>query len=124
MVNRVGESYSGLQRSGSEYGGVAHTPSGIQPQSSEAFTNTDRLRLGYTTGEEENWMSIEDRRQFYGLRPATGHRPVWLGGVSSEGDPRLDSVASMAQEIQFDIDADSVEIVTEADTDITWDDDV
>lgn len=120
----MGESYSGFQRSGSEYGGVAHTPSGIQPQSADALTNTERLRLGYTTGEEENWKSIEDRRQFYGLRPASGGRPVWLGGASSEGDPRLDSVASKAQEIQFDIDADSVEIAQEADTDTIWDDDV
>lgn len=81
--------YSNFQRTGTEYGGVAHTPSGIQPKPAEAFTNSDRLRLGYTTGEEENWQSIEDLRQMVGLRPANGGRPQYIGHASVEGDPRL-----------------------------------
>lgn len=111
----MAQEYSSLQRAGSEYGGVPHTPSGIQPKPEEAFTNTERLRLGYTTGNEADFMSLEDRRQFLGLRPANGARPIWLGGVSPIGDPRLDSVASLQQQVQFDIDAEAVSLEPELD---------
>lgn len=85
--------YSNFQRSGSEYGGVPETPAGIQPKPHDALNNTELLRLGYMTGVEE-WNSIEDLRQFHGLRPANGTRPNWLSHVSTTDDPRLDSRAS------------------------------
>lgn len=52
------------------------------------------MRLGYLTGEENNPESIEDRRQFLGLRPATGRRPLFLleTGVEAEIERRSDIV--------------------------------
>lgn len=120
------QSYDEFQRSGTEYGGVVGTPSGIQPQPGETFTAGDRLRLGYTTGNEDDWQSLEDRRQFLGLRPATGERPMWLGNISPVGDPRLDSYGSMAVEIQADVDQATIsaaETEVEEELDPFWSED-
>ena len=84
---------SSRQLSGSEYGGVETTKATIQPQSADALTAGDRLRLGYLTGQETDTESIEDRRQFLGLRPADGRRPTYLlnTGITSEleRDPNI-----------------------------------
>ena len=83
----MAESYSSKQLRGSEYGGVADTPSTLQPIPESALDNGERLRLGYLTGEM-NTESFVDRRQFWGLRPAGGERPRWLSetGVTSQAD--------------------------------------
>jgi len=69
------------QRMGSEYGGVQYqsriVTNTVQPKVPEALTADERLRLGYLTGVEDNSMSLEDRRQFVGLRHADG-RPSWF----------------------------------------------
>lgn len=104
----MAQPYSSFQKSGSEYGGVPHTPSGVQPKPPEALSNSERLHLGYATGEEDKWYSIEDHRQMLGLRPASGRRPLWLTHVSPTNDPRLDSVAELQVEVQEDIDLDSI----------------
>lgn len=66
---------------GSEYGGVQYrarvTNNTVQPKQSEALTAGERLRLGYLTGEEDNSMSYEDRRQMVGLRKPNGP-PSWF----------------------------------------------
>lgn len=100
--------YDAYQRTGSEFGGVARTPNGIQPKPAEALTNGDKLRLGYLTGNDQNAMSLEDRRQMLGLRPANGRRPLWLRNVGVNGDPRLESVADIQQAWQAAIDEDAV----------------
>lgn len=79
----MAESYSAKQRAGSEYGGVADSPNTLQPIPPSALDNGELLRLGYLTGEEDA-ESLEDRRQFYGLRPAGGERPYWLGNTGKE----------------------------------------
>lgn len=78
------------QLGGSEYGGVQPTKATIQPQGAEALTAGDRLRLGYLTGVETNTESIEDRRQFLGLRPASGRRPRFLLNTGVTSDLELD----------------------------------
>lgn len=100
--------YDNVQRSGTEYGGLQHTPSGIQPKPSEAFTSGEILRLGYTTGNENDYQSIDDTRQMLGLRPADGRRPLWLRGASPTGDPRLESVADIQTAWQEAIDEDAL----------------
>ena len=81
------------QLTGSEYGGVDRTKATIQPQSAEALTAGDRLRLGYLTGQETDTESLEDRRQMLGLRPADGRPPMFIlntGQASElEKDPRI-----------------------------------
>ena len=79
------------QRSGSEFGGVETTKATIQPQGAEALTAGDRLRLGYLTGVESNTESLEDRRQFLGLRPASGRRPNFLLKTGQASELELNS---------------------------------
>lgn len=69
------------QRMGSEYGGVQYAArvvkNTVQPMEADALSSAERLRLGYLTGREDDTMSLEDRRQFYGLRHSDG-RPSWF----------------------------------------------
>jgi hypothetical protein len=69
------------QRMGSEYGGVSYAnrivTNTVQPKEPEALTLNERVRLGYLTGVEDNSMSLEDLRQFVGLRHTDG-RPSWF----------------------------------------------
>lgn len=91
------------QKQGSEYGGVQPTlAGGIQPKPSEAITPSEKLRLGYLTGNENSTepTNIEDRRQMLGLRPASGGRPTWLTHISPDDDPRLRSEAEIQQNNQ------------------------
>lgn len=76
------------QLTGSEFCGVERTVSTVQPTPADTLTNAERLRLGYLTGDEKNAESVEDRRQFWGLRPADGKRPNWLqnAGIESEAE--------------------------------------
>lgn len=76
----MAESYSAKQLAGSEYGGVGDSPNTLQPIPTTALDNGEILRLDYLTGEQDT-ESIEDRRQFWGLRPAGGERPRWIGGT-------------------------------------------
>lgn len=69
------------QNEGTEYSGVSPTAATIQPKGAEALTPGDRLRLGYLTGSESDPDSMEDRRQFYGLKPAGESRPKYLRGT-------------------------------------------
>ena len=79
------------QRSGSEFGGVPTTKATIQPQGADALTAGDRLRLGYLTGVEGNTESLEDRRQFLGLRPASGKRPNYLLNTGQPSELEINS---------------------------------
>lgn len=69
------------QRLGSEYGGVQYqsriVKNTVQPKVAAALTQTERIRLAALTGGEDNSMSLEDRRQFVGLRHSDG-RPSWF----------------------------------------------
>lgn len=80
---------------GSEYGGAPSELlyNTIQPKPAEAIDAGEQLRLGYTTGEETDWRSLEDRRQMMGLRPAGGRHPEWLTHVSPTNNPALTSEA-------------------------------
>lgn len=86
---------SGRQLNGTEYGGVAETRNTLQPKGADALTASDELRLGYLVGEtcdpeQLTILSIEDRRQMVGLKPAGDRRPIWLAntGRSSEAELR------------------------------------
>lgn len=81
---------------GSEYGGTQETiAGGIQPKRDEALTPGEHLRLSYMTGIDtvQDPHTLDDRRQFLGLRPADGRRPVWLDHVTDDDNPRLESEA-------------------------------
>lgn len=74
------------QLAGSEYGGVGETRNTLQPKGMEAMTTSDELRLGYLTGEltdplQLTILSLEDRRQALGLKPAGDRRPNWLSNT-------------------------------------------
>lgn len=84
--------YTPEQLTGSEYGGVEKTWATIQPKDSGNLTNAEKLKLEYLTGVDAT-MSLEDRRQMLGLRPAEGRHPQWLKHVSPTNDPRLTSEA-------------------------------
>jgi len=90
--------YAPDQLTGSEYGGINNTFSSIQPKPPEALDNADKLRLGYLTGVEDDSRSIEDRRQFCGLRPADGRRPRWLSHVDNIGTLSDGELVQEAQE--------------------------
>ena len=76
---------------GTEFGGVGaeNKYNTIQPKPAEALTTAEKLRLGYTTGDETDFRSLEDRRQMLGLRPANGRHPEWLIHVSPQNRPEL-----------------------------------
>ncbi len=78
------------QRSGSEYGGVERTKATVQPKEADTLSAGEILRLGYLTGEEDNTESLEDRRQFLGLRPADGRRPIFLMKTGQKSELELD----------------------------------
>lgn len=80
-------------KEGSEYGGIDNTYNTTQPKPASAMTTAEQLRLGYLTGQDQNWKSLEDRRQMMGLRPANGRHPEWLKNVSPSDRPELESEA-------------------------------
>lgn len=84
------DDYTAEQQQGSEYGGVERTSATVQPKGAQALSNGDKLRLGYVTGVPDDPASLEDHRQFWGLRPANGDRPYWLDntGIESEAEIR------------------------------------
>lgn len=69
---------------GSEYGGVQPTMNTVQPKGEDALTAGEKLRLGYLVGDlsdpmqVEPLVSLEERRQMLGLKPAGDSRPTWL----------------------------------------------
>jgi hypothetical protein len=81
------DNYNEYQLGGSEYGGVGPTHNTVQPKGAEALSAGDRLRLGYLVGDltdplnQQPELSLEDRRQMLGLKPAGASRPVWLAGT-------------------------------------------
>lgn len=82
------------QLEGSEYGGVGETRNTLQPKGAEALTASDELRLGYLVGEtcdpeQLTILSIEDRRQMVGLKPAGDRRPNWLANTGRAAEAEL-----------------------------------
>lgn len=75
------------QLNGSEYSGVGETRNTLQPKGKEALEPSDELRLGYLTGDgitdplQLTILSLEDRRQALGLKPAGDRRPMWLANT-------------------------------------------
>lgn len=92
------------QRMGSEYGGVQYrnriVQNTVQPKVSEALTANEILRLGYKTGQDDNSMSLEDLRQFVGLRHQDG-RPSWF----VTGQPYGPTYGEAYQAVQRNIEA-------------------
>jgi hypothetical protein len=89
-VEPFGTNYHRLtprQLAGSEYGGVGETRNTLQPKGKDAVTSDDELRLGYLTGDgasdplQLTILSLEDRRQALGLKPAGDRRPIWLSNT-------------------------------------------
>lgn len=96
--------YTPAQIGGSEFGGTVSRNT-VQPKSNEALTSGDILRLGYLVGDttdslQQTPLSLEDRRQMLGLKPAGDLRPVWLAGTNKvplaemEGAPYPDPISS------------------------------
>jgi hypothetical protein len=54
-----------------EYNGGGVMRNSVFPKEPEALTNGERLRLGYTTGREDNAHSIPRPHQFYGNQEIT-----------------------------------------------------
>jgi hypothetical protein len=78
--------YSPAQIDGSEYGGTVSRNT-VQPKGADALTPGDILRLGYLVGDtsdptQQSMLSLEDRRQMLGLKPAGDRRPVWLANTN------------------------------------------
>lgn len=92
------------QRMGSEYGGVQYADrlvqNTVQPKAPGSLTAVERLRLGYKTGRDNDPMSLEDLRQFVGLRHSDG-RPSWY----ITGQPYGPTYAQAWQATQETIDA-------------------
>lgn len=87
------QSYTNQQLEGSEYSGIQGATAGIQPKGRDALNNGEILRLGYVTGDEShNPTSIEDSRQFWGLRPADGRRPNYLENTGQESEAQIEGV--------------------------------
>jgi hypothetical protein len=85
------------QVEGSEYGGVGETRNTLQPKGAEAITPSDELRLGYLVGdisdpEQQTVLSLEDRRQMLGLKPAGNRRPIWLANTGRTAEAELQGV--------------------------------
>lgn len=78
------------QLTGSEFGGVQPTKNTVQPKGVETLSAGERLRLGYLTGVEDP-ESIEDRRQFLGLRPASGKRPSYMLNTGQKSELEVNS---------------------------------
>ncbi len=72
------------QRMGSEYGGVSYSSrvvkNTVQPKPAEALSVDETVRLMNLTGREWDTMSLEDRRQFVGLRNADGRPSYFVTG--------------------------------------------
>lgn len=74
------------QLAGSEYGGVGETRNTLEPKGADALSASDMLRLGYLVGDTTDplqltILSLEDRRQMLGLKPAGDRRPIWLANT-------------------------------------------
>lgn len=78
--------YTPQQREGTEFGG-AQSLNTVQPKGADALTSGDVLRLGYLVGDasdplqQQIPLSLEDKRQMLGLKPAGDRRPIWLAGT-------------------------------------------
>lgn len=77
------------QLGGSEYGGTDYLNNTLQPKGAEALSAGDLLRLGYTVGDtsdplQQTELSLDDRRQMLGLKPAGVSRPTWLAGTGKK----------------------------------------
>lgn len=85
MANNHG--YTDQQWYGSEFGGITEpTRNTVQPKGRDSLTAAEELRLLRTTGDlsdtiQQTPMSLEDRRQMLGLKPAGNTRPNWLGNT-------------------------------------------
>lgn len=82
------------QLHGSEYGGVGETRNTLQPKGAEAITAADELRLGYLVGdlsdpEQHTVLSLEDRRQMLGLKPAGDRRPIYLANTGRTAEAEI-----------------------------------
>lgn len=82
------------QIEGSEYGGVGETRNTLQPKGAEAITPSDELRLGYLVGDisdplQLTVLSLEDRRQAVGLKPAGDRRPIWLANTGRTAEAEI-----------------------------------
>ena len=86
------DDYSAAQQQGSEYGGVDRTMATVQPKGAQALSNGDKLRLGYLTGVPDDPETLEDHRQFWGLRPADGARPFWVENTGMESEAQVQGV--------------------------------
>lgn len=78
--------FTPAQIAGSEYGGTKSRNT-VQPKGNDALTPGDLLRLGYLVGDttdslQQTPLSLEDRRQMLGLKPAGDVRPIWLAGTN------------------------------------------
>lgn len=88
------EEYTAHQLTGSEFGGVEDPRNSVQPKGQEALTAGEKLRLSYLVGDEsdslqETPLSLTDRRQMWGLKPASDLRPTWLVNTGKESEAEL-----------------------------------
>lgn len=86
--------YTPKQEDGSEFGGTISRNT-IQPKQSEALSAGEELRLTYLVGDlsdtlQETPLSLEDRRQALGLKPASDQRPNWLGNTGKMSRAELE----------------------------------
>lgn len=88
MGTYYGSNYGRLtptQVIGSEYGGTTSRNT-VQPKGADALTSSDILRLQSVVGDANDPLqmtplSLEDKRQALGLKPAGDRRPIWLAGT-------------------------------------------
>jgi hypothetical protein len=78
--------YTGLQKEGSEFGGIDSPRGGVQPKGADALSAAEKLRLFYSVGDitdtlKQTNLSLDDRRQMLGLKPAGDLRPNWLANT-------------------------------------------
>lgn len=85
---------------GSEFGGVQYRNRLVfntcQPKGASGMTQNERIRMFYTTGQNDNSMALEDRRHFVGLRQEDG-RPSWFVTGQPYG-PTYGEAAQQAQD--------------------------
>lgn len=87
--------YNPRQLGGTEYGGVGETRNTLQPKGAEALTPSDLLRIGYLVGDgasdplQQTILSLEDRRQMLGLKPAGDQRPIWLANTGRTAEAEI-----------------------------------
>lgn len=75
--------YTPQQWDGTEFGGTDDRTNTLQPKGRDSLTAGEELRLFYTVGDltdplQQTELSLEDRRQMLGLKPASNRPPNWL----------------------------------------------